>query len=288
MTDRQPLVTVICLCYNQAPFVKEAITSALNQTYSNVELIVVDDASNDESKEVIKKFIINKPEILFISNTNNLGNCAAFNKALKKAKGEYIIDLAADDVLLPLRIEEGIKAFQQKDDKYGVNFSDAEIISEEGEHIKFHYNRNVTGKLLENIPQGDVFEIILTRYFICPPTIMVKREVYEQLSGYDESLNYEDFDFWVRSSRNWKYCYTDKILVKKREVKNSHGKNQYKRKSKQMYSTYVVCKKAYSLCQNKKEHEALRMRIQYELKHSLWTRNFVLAFRYIHLWIKSI
>ena len=111
----QPLVSVICLCYNQARWVEDSIKSVLNQTYNNIQLIVVDDKSTDNSATVIRNLLADKPQIKFISNSKNLGNCKAFNRALKEAKGQYIIDLAADDVLLPNRITEGVNTFQKKD-----------------------------------------------------------------------------------------------------------------------------------------------------------------------------
>src|SRR6185436_18882244 len=104
-----PTVTVICLCYNHARFVEEAIESVLNQSYANIQLIVVDDASTDKSAEVIKQLINKHSSIEFLPLQTNLGNCKAFNQGLARAKGEYVIDLAADDVLLPTRIETGVQ-----------------------------------------------------------------------------------------------------------------------------------------------------------------------------------
>lgn len=283
-----PLVTVICLCYNQARFVEESIQSILNQTYSNIQLIVVDNASTDNSVEIINQTIKDQNHIHFIRNETNLGNCKAFNIALNKAEGEYIIDLAADDILLSGRIEQGINTFQNNSDDYGVNFTDAEIIDEKGDHLRYHYQRNKSGLLDIEVPQGDLFKVLIKRYIICSPTIMVRSKVYKELSGYDETLAYEDFDFWIRSSRNWKYCFTNTVLVKKRNVKNSMSSKQYVKGSKQMYSTYVVCKKAFQLCRNKAEFRALQQRLIYELKYALWFFNLPLSMKYILLWIKSI
>ncbi|MDH5366728.1 MAG: glycosyltransferase [Cyclobacteriaceae bacterium] len=289
MIDKSPLVTVICLCFNHDRFVEEALQSVLNQTHSNIQLIVVDDASMDNSVKTIEEVISkNQVNIRFIKNDKTLGNCKAFNQALIHAKGEFIIDLAADDILLPERIKQGLSTFQEHGDDYGVNFTDAEIIDEKGGHLDHHYQRDKLGSLDIEVPQGNLFKILMKRYIICPPTIMVKSIVYEELSGYDEKLAYEDFDFWIRSSRNWKYCFTNAVLVKKRIVENSMSSKQYIKGSKQMWSTYVVCEKAYQLCRNKAEFRALQQRISYELKHAIWLLNFPLSMRYILLWIKSI
>jgi glycosyltransferase involved in cell wall biosynthesis len=85
-----PLVTIICLCYNQEDYVLESLSSVLNQDYPSLELIIVDDCSTDNSKSVIEKWLIDFPQIQFITNSINLGSTKSFNKALKKANGKYI------------------------------------------------------------------------------------------------------------------------------------------------------------------------------------------------------
>ena len=133
-----PLVTVICLCHNQAPFVAEAIQSVWDQNYPNVELIVVDDGSVDNSKDEIKEKLKGLPTE-FIDLNKSVGNCTAFNHGIKKAKGEVIIYLAADDVLYPDRISEGLKSFESKT---GVNLRDVMLLTEHGDNISSHYERN--------------------------------------------------------------------------------------------------------------------------------------------------
>ena len=101
-----PLVSVICLCHNHALFVVEAIESVLEQSYPAVELIIVDDHSVDGSSAVIRNFIkIRNLDVPFVQNSSKLGNCRAFNMGWKMAKGDFVIDLAADDILMPNRIQ---------------------------------------------------------------------------------------------------------------------------------------------------------------------------------------
>ncbi|MDQ3394436.1 MAG: glycosyltransferase, partial [Bacteroidota bacterium] len=204
----QPLVSIICLCYNHKKFVGNAIQSVLNQTYPNIELIVLDDASNDGSVDEILRTLKDYPEVKFLALKNNNGNCKAFNFALGKTKGDFIIDLAADDILLPERVATGVMTFQHHGPKWGVNFCDAAYIDEDSNFIRNHYKRERNGKLKSRVPEDDVYEEILKKYYICPPSFMARREVFDHLGGYDESLAYEDFDFFVRSSRNFKFCYS--------------------------------------------------------------------------------
>ena len=129
-----PLVSVICLCYNHEKFVKEAIKSVLCQSYSNIQLIVVDDASTDGSKNVIAE-MLEGTSTEFITLHSNLGNTKAFNKGFAKAKGKYIIDLSADDVLIQNRVEKQVAFFEECKQSIGVIYSDAIYIDEEGNEL---------------------------------------------------------------------------------------------------------------------------------------------------------
>lgn len=278
-----PLVTVVCLCYNHEKFVREAIESVFNQTHLNTQLIVIDDASTDKSTQVIKNVLKDHPEVPFISLSENKGNCKAFNTSLSLIKGEFVIDLAADDVLLPERVEEGVKQFHLKGNSYGIHFSDAEIISEEGSHLGFHSDRFPH----DTIPEGDVYIQVIRKYFISPPSVMMRKEVLNEMNGYDETLAYEDFDLWVRASRDFKFTYTGRPLVRKREVRNSLGNQQFKRSGNQLRSTYKVCEKILILNQKREERTALRKRIVYEIGITLRLVNFKLMSKYLLLFLRN-
>lgn len=279
----RPLVSVICLCYNQQRFVQEAIQSVFNQTYKNIQLIVVDDASTDNSVNVIKAILGSHPEVQFLALKENLGNCKAFNKGLALAKGSYIIDLAADDVLLPGRIEKGVNLLQEKGGQYGVHFSDAEIIDSYGTHLYMHSNRFPH----HTIPQGDVYKDVIERYFICPPTVMFTRQVADVLGGYDETLSYEDFDFWVRSSRVFNYVYSPEVLVKRRVSENALGSKQFKLFNKHSKSTYQVCRKILRLNNSLAEKRALEKRILYEIGLNIRLLNLITAVKFFLLLFRN-
>ncbi len=257
-----PLVSIICLCHNQAPYVEEALQSAIDQTYKNLQLIVVDDGSTDGSQEVIQNFLKKYPKIPFLAIQENLGNCAAFNKGWRVSKGEYLIDLAADDILLPDRVNIGVDRLEQS--RAGVHFSDALLVDKEGKELSRHNER-----FLEIIPEGNVYCNLVSRYWICPPTMMFRRNVIESLNGYDESLAYEDFDFWVRSSRDFHYAYSDEILVKKRLLKSSHARSQEEFRNSHQRSTLVVCKKILKMNRTKEEGRALKTRCWHEIRQCI-------------------
>jgi glycosyltransferase involved in cell wall biosynthesis len=251
-----PRVSVICLCYNHARFVREALQSVLDQTYAPIELIVIDDGSSDGSQEVIAAFVTQHPQIIFLPSATNQGNCRAFNSGLQKATGAYVIDLAADDRLVPIRVERAVALIHSD---------------------RFPHN---------TIPQGKIFRDILSRYFINSPTMMIRKSLLDALGGYDETLAYEDFDFWVRSSPRTHYLYIPEPLVQRRVLITSMGKQQYARKSAQQRSTFRVCEKALALCADAEDFAALKKRVRYELRKSLQVGAFGLAWDYIKLWRK--
>lgn len=264
-----PLVSVICLCYNHERFVRKAIDSILSQTYPNLEIIIVDDASTDGSAGEIREAIKFNPQIQFLELKENQGNCRAFNLGLAKSSGEYLIDLAADDILFPQRVASQVNLFQQLDPAYGVIFSDAVYIGPDSKKLCGHFHGPNPKVTLARIPSGEIYKELLGMYFVPSPTMMIRRQVMDDLNGYDEELAYEDFDFWIRSSRKYKYQYQDQILTGIRRISGSMSQTQYREADDQLMTTYKVCRKAQQLNQTKEEDEALVKRLKYEFIHSL-------------------
>ncbi len=205
----KPLVSIVCLCYQHKPFVRQAVESVIHQSYTPLQIIVADDCSNDGSVAEIQKLKVEYPFLELLLLPENFGNCKAFNKAYKLVKGEFVIDFATDDIMLPDRIEKQVQYFEKCDPKVGVVFTDATYINEKGEFLRNHFEYLFHKNLIRHIPQGDVYRDILSTYFIPGPTMMVRREVLDRLGGYDEELTYEDFDFWVRSAHEYHYVFLD-------------------------------------------------------------------------------
>lgn len=286
-----PLVTVVCLCYNHSQYVQEALNSVLNQTYHNIELIIIDDYSPDDSKPVIEEWISRNKTVQFIANENNLGNTKSFNKGLKIAKGEFVIDFAADDVLYPNCIEVMIEKFQStKYENLGAVYGNAELISEKGNTIGYFFNVDENKKTIQKIPTGDIYiNIVSSGEIICPVAMMIKKTVFDKLNGYNESLEYEDLDFWIRSSRVFEYEFVDQILCKKRVLKNSLGSQYNKILSIRAYkiynSTYSILKSAFEKTnKNKAEDFALLKRVHHEIVVSSKKLYWPLTLKYF--WLK--
>ncbi len=266
--ENYPPVTVICLCFNHQNYVIQALQSVIDQSYTNIQLIVADDASEDDSQQIISNFIIHHPEIIFIKNEKNLGNCITFNKAFAFAKGKYIIDLSADDLLLNNRVSKQVTDFEELTEEYGVIFSDVFYINEKTEIVG---KQNLSQKI---IASGDIYEKVLESFFISAPTMMIRKSVLDDLDGYDENLAYEDFDFWVRSSRKYLYHYSPEALTFKRKLPGSLSNKFYLQKQyKLQMSTYLVCEKAFVLNRNEAENKALAKRVKYQLRQAYISGN---------------
>jgi glycosyltransferase involved in cell wall biosynthesis len=270
---KNPVVTVICTCFNHANYVGQAIDSVFGQSYDNIQLIVIDNNSTDGSATVIQNKINAQNPFLFIQNDSNVGLCKAFNQGLAKAKGEFVIDLAADDVLMPDRIAKQVEAFEKLPDDYAVVFSNATYINKNNQLLGYHYPINKTGLAKIKVVDGDVYAEILRHYYICTPTMMMRKSALDALGGYDEQLTYEDFDFFVRSSHRYKYFYLDQVLTQKRMTDNSLSSQFYKIDNKLLESSWQVCNKAYDLNRNEEEYKLLATRIRSFIKKCVVAQN---------------
>lgn len=291
MQDK-PIVTIICLCYNQEDYILESLFSVINQSYPAIELIIVDDYSTDNSKTTIENWLINHPEIQFIANETNLGNTKSFNKALKIAKGQYIIDLAADDVLLPDCVVTQINAFNNSAYKnLGIVYGNTELINENGEFHSYYFAVDKSKKVIEKRITGDIYVSVLSGGdSICSVSSMVKKSVFDSLQGYDETLAYEDLDFWIRASRHYEFDFIDEILIQKRIVAHSLGTDFFRkndsRGKKINHSTYLIIKKAIALNKITEENKAILKRIHFEMILAYKTSNIILLLKYVVLEIK--
>lgn len=276
----KPWVSVICTSYNHEAYVQQALQSVIDQDYPNVELIVIDNGSTDRTAACIAAFSQAHPAIRYILNSVNVGLNRAFNQGLALAQGRYVIDLSADDVLLPGRITKQADYFEQLSGPYAVVFSNAAYIDAQGQSTGVHYAVDDTGHARLPVPTGDVFRPILESYFICTPTMMMRRDVLDELGGYDESLAYEDFDFWVRSSRHYHYAYLDEILTQKRQLPDSLSTQVVLPDTKLLQSTLVVCQKALDRCVTPEEYQTLANRIQSFIRKAFYAEQFDLALQF--------
>ncbi|QIX63173.1 glycosyltransferase [Hymenobacter sp. BT18] len=279
-----PLVTIVALCYNHAPYLRPALDSIRAQTYPHLEVILVDDASTDGSAAILQEYAAANPTWQLLLLPENLGNCRAFNQGLARTRGEFVIDFATDDVLLPERVAKQVAAFQQLPGSYGVVYSDAELIDEQGRVMRRHFRRDAQGRILDPQPaSGWVFADVLRRYFISTPTMLMRRTTLEALGGYDETLAYEDFDFWVRAARDWAFYLLDEVTTQKRRHPQAMSRRGYRPHDPYLASTIKVCRKALLLCRDAAERQALAERVRWEMRQAARWRSFTGAWELYQL-----
>ena len=262
-------VSVIALCHNHAPFLREALDSILSQTYPHLEVWLVDDASTDGSAVILREYAARNPAWHLLLVPENVGNCRAFNQAFFRSRGAFIIDFATDDVLLPERISQQVAVFEAAEATVGVVYSNAELIDESGQPLGLHHRPDGPGELRPRPASGWVFAEVLRRYFISTPTMLMRRACLAGLGGYDETLAYEDFDFWVRASREWQFVYLDAVTTCKRKHPRGMSSRAYQPNDPYLASTIRVCEKALALVCTADERAALATRLRWELRQAI-------------------
>jgi glycosyltransferase involved in cell wall biosynthesis len=188
-TKNNPLVTIIAMCYNHNRFLKETLDSIDNQTYENIELIITDDGSTDNSVVNIENWVEkhnNRYNINYIFNRNNKGVCHTANLALLKANGEYVQFVSCDDILNVNKINEQVLKLEEANInglKYAFCYSDVEMIDEKTKVIKksFYDYYNIEHRQFE-------FADILKRNTIPWVSVMFSRGAMKQIGLFDETL----------------------------------------------------------------------------------------------------
>lgn len=272
-----PLVSIICTCHNQASFVEQTLSSILTQDYPNLQVFVSDNGSTDDSASHIQRFCQkNKHHFQVTYHPQNLGICKAFNLAFAQATGKYIIDLSADDILLPDCVSQQVQFFEKQTEEVGVIYSNIEWINEQGKS---------KGKAFGNLPPptGDIWLKLLSKSFIPAPAMMIRRSLLLQMGGYNEQLAYEDLDFWMRSSLLCYYAYLPKVLLKVRKLPNSASSGFNCSEKGLLESSYKVCLRTQLTLNHSNEHRALDKRILNYCLKAFVSRQFEIALRFAHL-----
>lgn len=197
-----PLVSVIIPTYNRAKVLGRAIKSVLNQTYGKFELLIIDDGSVDNTKEIVEEF--SDSRTFYFKHGENLGQNAALNTGLNIAKGEYISFLDSDDEWLPLMLEKQVKEFEQNRN-LGVVYTWAGIPQEDGS-LKPTMEFSLSGEIYkEALVQGYVSHMI---------TVMVKRKFFDKIGLFDTQFtNCQDDDICLRLAKEYRFGLIPEILA---------------------------------------------------------------------------
>lgn len=209
-----PRVSVVIPTYNSAAMVKEAIESALAQSYSDFEIVVIDDGSTDDTEGVVRQY---GDRVRYFKQENQ-GVSAARNAGIKHSSGEYVAFLDSDDLWLPEKLAEQIPLFDD-DPKLGLVYSDWAVVSG---------NAMLQTSYLKDLPasSGYVFDELIQSGFILTSGVVLRRACVDDVGAFDKSLAIaQDYDLWLRISYRWKVQLVDKCLFTKRSCDGSLSSN---------------------------------------------------------------
>ena len=244
MTNSEPLVSIICLCRNHQDFLIEALNSAWQQDYGNIELIIFDNASTDRSQDLIKDWIKkNKPlrencNVIFLGEESNIGISKALNRAIKASNGKYVKIMSTDDVIFPNLVSELVLLLENSPEDIAVAFGDCYYINDSG--LYCDENGNLVGKRVsfievvnrsggkldsQKIIDINYFPQFFRFHFVHHLVSVLRRDALSKVGYFDESLDFEDLDLTARLLLHYKMLYYPKVLGLYRRQKSSITKS---------------------------------------------------------------
>ena len=201
----------ICIpVYNAENTIVDTLYSAINQTYKNIEILIIDNCSEDNTVSIIKN--IEDDRIVFFQNDTNIGMTANWNECIKKSTGEYIHFLCADDYIDPECIEKKIAAFN-RDEEIVLVTSARDVVDDNNVviHKRQFYNKNV-------IVEGKKFakkSLFIGNIFGEPSCVMFKKRVLKKTGNFSDNLCYTtDWELWIRIASTGKIAYLSRSLTK--------------------------------------------------------------------------
>jgi glycosyltransferase involved in cell wall biosynthesis len=203
----RPKVSIVIPVYNGANYLREAIDSALAQSYENIEIIVVNDGSTDGGKteETAKSY---GDKLLYLHKENG-GVASALNLGIKKMRGEYFSWLSHDDVYCPDKVEVQINYLKNENKNNLILYSDYDLIDSQSNFVKMEKIKHVE-------PQDFRYALIMSNP-INGCTVLVPRSCFEVAGTFDERLKTtQDYDLWFRMAKEYDFMHLPAVLIKSR------------------------------------------------------------------------
>lgn len=248
--ENNPLVSIIVITYNSSKYVLETLESAKAQTYQNIELIVSDDSSTDNTIEICRNWIEKNKERFehtqLITVPENTGIPANCNRGIEASKGEWIKLIAGDDLLLPNAIENNISFIKKYNEKIHFLFSNVKKMNENGVAIQNNPSTDEnkkTNKFFLSKPQNQYKLLIKGEIFIPAATGFIKKQTILDIGGFDEEIRFcEDYPMWIKATKySYKLHRMNEITVKYRIHSGSVMGNKslnYHRSMKKVFFKY--------------------------------------------------
>jgi glycosyltransferase involved in cell wall biosynthesis len=242
---KSPLVSIIVTSYNHGKFVNQCLDSLINQTYKNIEIILADDCSRDNSQSILEQYCKLYPDkFVKLFQKENIGLTANLNEAMKIVKGDYICWVATDDYWVPGKIEKQVKLMEENQD-IGFCYSDVYIVNEDGQLIFDPFAEKIKSLHTGNV-ENIFHKLMVHANFINAQTVMSRKSCYDKIGYFDEKIFFlSDFDLWVRLSIYFDSYYIKEKLAyyRKHEQSFTHIQNSgVKRKKSDIDYTRIYKK----------------------------------------------
>lgn len=205
-----PLVTIVVISYNHSRFLVECLNSIQSQTYRNIELIVADDASTDNSLSVIEAWLLENNRIAKKQfHKINTGVVQTLNECIALAQGKYIKLLAADDYLAPTCIEKSVTFLEQKEQHYGMVFTDIYAVNNDSAILPDYADYNA----LASCGPETFNKELLKGNRIAALSVCMKLDVLKETGAYDTEFLTEDYYRWLKIAEKYLIGYIPEKLA---------------------------------------------------------------------------
>ncbi|WP_081843672.1 glycosyltransferase [Aeromonas taiwanensis] len=197
MSSAQGLVSILIPVFNHEKYIEECLTSIINLTYANIEVLICDDGSIDNSLSIVKSWCLQHPGLdVKIFSQENKGVCHTLNRLLNEASGEFITICASDDALLPDSISLRLDVMRA-DPTIEAVIGDAVVINGDSAEVNRSAMKSLYNADFSALAARPSRELVFN-WSVVGPTLLAKRSLYDKIGMYDPNLLVEDRDFYLR------------------------------------------------------------------------------------------
>jgi glycosyltransferase involved in cell wall biosynthesis len=225
------LVSILMPSYNHEKYLSETIGSVLNQSVKDLELIILDDFSKDNSRTIIENYQRKDNRIKAFFHSKNMGLTSTTNDLLSKASGKFIAFIDSDDLWDKLKLEKQLAILEKNDSV--IVYCEGEIIDKHGVSTGKMFTQTAWGSNRKK--SGNIFDELMFENFIFESSVIYRREIAKNIC-FDERLKYiSDYKFWVDLAKEHQFFFINEPLAKYRV----HGKNTLFADKKDWHKDYV-------------------------------------------------
>ncbi|GIV15638.1 MAG: glycosyl transferase [Armatimonadota bacterium] len=242
-----PLVSVVLTSYNHAPYLPQAIESVLGQTLRDIEIVAIDDASTDDSPQILQRYA---DRVRVVLHESNRGTYASLNEGIALSRAPYIAILNSDDMWLPDKLQKQVQVIESEP-RIGLVHTGFQVIDAQGNPI----GGNPLGIRFHPNPQGDLLPELLARNLFITSSVMFRRDCVQRCGAFEVHLfGMGDWDLWLRIAEHYLVGYVPEPLT----LYRLHGQNTMYQSARMLEDDLWI------------HEERIRKRIPELLQHDGW------------------